>query len=168
MKRKIVAILLCVLIIGTVGISLVACNNNNNNQDKYVGNYVAYVEGQPTIQCYITIQEKQKASEVEGAKDDFYPVAIKTIHPHDIGFHMDSFGWYVGENTISITLSESDTQYIQKGIYTVSSLSDDRFTLSANQDGRQTTIHCKKTNLTLMQWTESAFGSNNEPYYYED
>lgn len=162
MKKKIVALLLCVLIIGTIGISLVACNDNNNAQDKYVGNYVGFIEGERSTQIYLTIQDLQK-NVVDG---DYFPLYFITIHPD-----------MTTKNSDARRYNDTDEVYIKynsgmpTGTYKISQLKDNKFTLTLNEENKTSVIHFKKTELNENSWLNVVFvqnGNEYTPYYYED
>lgn len=172
MKKKIVAILLCVFVIGTIGISLVACNDNNNDQDKYVGTYVAYVEGEPMIQCYVEIQKPKQEFERE-----LYFFYIKVKNGYADALQGESYAWYTDQKDKIQLFANANWQdghsvasageKLFSETYTFSSIENNKFTLSAVQNGKQTIIHCKRTDLDADEWKELAY-KDGTPYYTGD
>ena len=162
MKKKIVAVLLCVLIVCTVCISLVACNNDADNYNKYVGGYVGYIDGQSSVQLYMTISDLQKSS----IDDDYYPVSIQAVHPDGRGFSIETR--LVKGEPVFIN-AVGNTQYIPLQDFSISEIVNGTLTLRAVSGQIISTLHFKRTDLSLDQWREVAWTAVDGGYvaYYK-
>ena len=163
MKKKIVAMLLCVLIVCTVCISLVACDEEPETMDNYVGNYVGYIDGKSGAQLYMTISGLQKSA----VDEDYYPINIQVLHPNGNGFSIES-KLIKGEPVFINAVG--NTQYIPLQNYSISELTNDKLMLRAVSGQIVSTLRFKSTELSLDSWKDVAWTSVNGgyvAYYYE-
>lgn len=153
MKKRLIALILCVLVVCTMCVSLVACNRNNED---YVGEYVGYIEGDEDFQIYMKFNWR-----VYG--DNVYVVDVYGV----FGSKRDTYHLRreLGKTDKSLRVGSG---YIKPGEYTISKISKDKFTMTLK--GGDVKIHYKRTNLSIQAWQIDAFRIENGkkvPYYYE-
>jgi len=159
MRKKIIVILLCVSLISIIALSFVACNNQEDDNDGYVGTWIGYLEGDKTIQMYATVKELFKPK--EGAP--FSLVFISVLNP-DISWATAKGRIIEGEQEITFYAST----YPLYDTYSMSDISDNTFTLFNSEK----TLHFKRADLSEEKWRDRAFKKTGdytyEPYYYEE
>jgi len=158
MRKKVITILLCVLLISIIALSFVACNNQEDDNDGYVGTWVGYIEGDKTFQMYATVKELVKPKEGE----PFSLVYIKVLN-RELTWQTASGRLVKGVQKITF-----EGSYNVIGEYTLSGVSEDTFTLSSSIN----VLHFKRTTLNEDTWYNRAFKKTGEytyePYYYEE
>ena len=150
MKKKIVAVLLCVLIVCTVGVSLVACNNDTDTSKNYAGTWIGYCKGDKEFQFYATIQY-----------DGPWYLGLRVMNPDGEILYYDAT---IHNPDEEIEFSHNITFVGQK--FVISKITNDKFTLTGSNNNK--VLHFKRSNISITQWTNHAFGSDGAPYYYED
>lgn len=149
MKKKIVAALLCVLIICIVGVSLVACNDDADKSKDYAGTWIGYCEGNNNLQFYATVQ-------YEGP----WYLGLRVINSDG---EILSYGATIHNPDEEVNFSNHITFVGQK--FVISKIANDKFTLEGANGGK--VLHFKRTSISNTQWEGIAFNEDGEPYYYE-
>ena len=165
MKKKVVAFLLCVLIICTMSFALTACNKDKDN---YVGTYVGYIEGKKYIQLFINIGEQENGGTDFGGNDIlYYPISFDVLISDGYSFNMKA-DWKSKENGDDFYLpyyTGGYSYYLPSGTYKIGKIKNKQFTMTLSDDGEPIIIHCKKTNLSKSEWEKSAYNNGNPSYY---
>ena len=148
MKKKIVAVLLCVLTVCAMGVSLVACNDEKP-VSPLVGNWIGYVPNNSGIQYYLSVE---KISDTEMSTK----LTVRTTTNYQTEIKEESYSGKVRQSNEK--LYNLKDEYFAQNYYNGVDieLSEDKqaFALEKPAGGKS---YFKRTDLTLSEWQNKAY-----------